>query len=45
MHEKDLEGFYKRANTRMMENIICKEKVEELGISCLTGLDRFNNCP
>lgn len=43
--ENDLEGFHKRANTRMMENMICKEKIEELGISCLKGLDRFNNSP
>lgn len=40
MHGKDLENFHKRANTRMMENMICKERVEELEISCL---DRFNN--
>lgn len=44
-HGEDLEGFHKKANARMMENIICKEKVEELGIFYLKGLDRFNNCP
>lgn len=43
MHRRDLESFHKRVNTRMMENTICKERVEELGISCLKGLDRFNN--
>lgn len=43
MHGKDLESFHKRTDTRMMENMICKERVKELGISCLKGLDRFNN--
>lgn len=45
MCEKDLDGFHKKANTRLMENIIYKEIVEDLAISCLKGLDRFNNYP
>lgn len=44
MCEKDLEGFCKKANTRIMENKIYKEKAD-LGISCLKGLDRFNSYP
>lgn len=44
IHGKDLETFQKRANIKVMENIICKERVE-LIISCLKGLDRFNNYP
>ena len=45
MCEEDLKGFCKRANTRMMEILICKERVEEWGISCLKVLNRFNNYP
>lgn len=45
MCEEHLKGFCKKANTRMMEILICKERVEEWGISCLKVLDRFNNYP
>lgn len=44
-HGKDMEGFHKKTNRRVMENMVCKEIVEELGISYLKGLDRFNKYP
>ena len=35
---------FQRANiTRMAENMVCTERVEEFALSCLKGLDRFNN--
>lgn len=43
MHGKDFEGFQRRANTTIMESMMCTES-EETEVSFLKGPYSFNDC-